>query len=139
MKYILYIVLLYVFLPFNLYIDLIAILIFFIAFQEDDRFVLLFSFFAGLLIDLYYPVVLGINMLIYIILVQTLIYIKRYIVHSPVVVFAIFMSFYLTKIVIMHLILSAPLVIQPIIITTIVFSPIFILLNRLFYKRWIKI
>jgi len=139
MKYILYIVLLYVFLPFNLYIDLIAILIFFIAFQEDDRFVLLFSFFAGLLIDLYYPVVLGINMLIYIILVQTLIYIKRYIVHSPVVVFAIFMSFYLTKIVIMHLILSAPLVIQPIIITTIVFSPIFIFLNRLFYKRWIKI
>jgi len=139
MKYILYIVLLYVFLPFNLYIDLIAILIFFIAFQEDDRFVLLFSFFAGLLIDLYYPVVLGINMLIYIILVQTLIYIKRYIVHSPVVVFAIFMSFYLTKIVIMHLILSAPLVIQSIIITTIVFSPIFILLNRLFYKRWIKI
>lgn len=139
MKYILYIVLLYVFLPFNLYIDLIAILIFFIAFQEDDRFVLLFSFFAGLLIDLYYPVVLGINMLIYIILVQTLIYIKRYIIHSPVVVFAIFMSFYLTKIVIMHLILSAPLVIQPIIITTIVFSPIFILLNRLFYKRWIKI
>lgn len=139
MKYILYIVLLYVFLPFNLYIDLIAILIFFIAFQEDDRFVLLFSFFAGLLIDLYYPVVLGINMLIYIILVQTLIYIKRYIVHSPVVVFAIFMTFYLTKIVIMHLILSAPLVIQPIIITTIVFFPIFILLNRLFYKRWIKI
>ncbi|MBA7626478.1 hypothetical protein ES703_33928 [subsurface metagenome] len=139
MKYILYIVLLYVFLPFNPYIDLIAILIFFIAFQEDDRFVLLFSFFAGLLIDLYYPVVLGINMLIYIILVQTLIYIKRYIVHSPVVVFAIFMSFYLTKIVIMHLILSAPLVIQSIIITTIVFSPIFILLNRLFYKRWIKI
>ncbi len=138
MKYILYIVLLYVFLPFNLYIDLIAILIFFIAFQEDDRFVLLFSFFAGLLTDLYYPVVLGINMLIYIILVQTLIYIKRYIVHSPVVVFAIFMTFYLTKIVIMHLILSAPLVIQPIIITTIVFSPIFILLNRLFYKRWIK-
>ncbi len=139
MKYILYIVLLYVFLPFNLYIDLIAILIFFIAFQEDNRFVLLFSFFAGLLIDLYYPVVLGINMLIYIILVQTLIYIKRYIVHSPVVVFAIFMSFYLTKIVIMHLILSAPLVIQPIIITTIVFFPIFIFLNRLFYKRWIKI
>ena len=139
MKYILYIVLLYVFLPFNLYIDLIAILIFFIAFQEDDRFVLLFSFFAGLLTDLYYPVVLGINMLFYIILVQTLIYIKRYIIHSPVVVFAIFMSFYLTKIVIMHLILSAPLVIQPIIITTIVFSPIFILLNRLFYKRWIKI
>ncbi|TET62862.1 MAG: hypothetical protein E3J47_02940 [Candidatus Stahlbacteria bacterium] len=139
MKYILYIVLLYVFLPFNPYIDLMAILIFFIAFQEDDRFVLLFSFFAGLLIDLYYPVVLGINMLIYIILVQTLIYIKRYIVHSPVVVFAIFMSFYLTKIVIMHLILSAPLVIQSIIITTIVFSPIFILLNRLFYKRWIKI
>ncbi len=139
MKYILYIVLLYVFLPFNLYIDLIAILIFFIAFQEDDRFVLLFSFFAGLLIDLYYPVVLGINMLIYIILVQTLISIKRYIVHSPVVVFAIFMSFYLTKIVIMHLILSAPLVIQPIIITTIVFFPIFIFLNRLFYKRWIKI
>lgn len=139
MKYILYIGLLYVFLPFNLYIDLIAILIFFIAFQEDDRFVLLFSFFAGLLIDLYYPVVLGINMLIYIILVQTLIYIKRYIIHSPVVVFAIFMTFYLTKIVIMHLILSAPLVIQPIIITTIVFFPIFILLNRLFYKRWIKI
>ncbi|MCK4755703.1 hypothetical protein KAS56_02085 [candidate division WOR-3 bacterium] len=139
MKYILYIVLLYVFLPFNLYIDLIAILIFFIAFQEDDRFVLLFSFLAGLLIDLYYPVILGINMLIYIILVQTLISIKRYIVHSPVVVFAIFMSFYLTKIVIMHLILSAPLVIQPIIITTIVFFPIFIFLNRLFYKRWIKI
>ncbi|MBA7534744.1 hypothetical protein ES705_26993 [subsurface metagenome] len=139
MKYILYIALLYIFLPFNLYIDLIAILIFFVAFQEDERFVLLFSFFAGLLIDLYYPVVLGFNILVYIILAQTLVYIKKYIVHSPVVTFAIFTTFYLTKIAIIHLVVSAPLAIQPIIITSIAFFPIFMLLNRLVYKNWIKI
>ncbi len=138
MKYVLYIALLYIFLPFNLYIDLIAILIFFIVFREDERFVLLFSFFAGLLVDLYYPVVIGINLLIYIGLVQILLYIKKYMAQSNLVTFAVFATFFLTKIVIVHLALSIPPKIQPVIITLILFFPIFTLLNRLIYKTWMR-
>lgn len=138
MKYLLYVALLYIFLPFNLHIDLIAMLIFFTVFKEDETFVLLFSFFAGLLVDLYYPVVLGINLLVYIILVQALLYIKKYIVQSLTVTFAVFIAFYLIKIAIIHLVLSYPLKIQTIIITTILFIPVFLLLNKLRYKIWMR-
>jgi len=138
MKYILYIALLYIFLPFNLYIDLIAVLIFFIALRENERFTLFFSFFAGLLTDLYYPVVIGINLLIYIGLVQVLLYIKKYMAQSNLVTFALFAIFFLTKIVIVHLVLSTPLKIQPVIITLMFFFPTFMLLNRLVYRVWMK-
>ncbi len=139
MKYFLYIALLYVFLPLNLHIDLIAVLIFFIAFRENEIFVLLFAFFAGLLIDLYYPVVLGLNMLVYVILVQVLLHIKKYITQSLPVTFAIFTAFYATKIAVIHLALSSPLKIQPIIITTILFFPFLLALKSLTYRIWMKI
>ena len=138
MKYALYVALLYIFLPFNLHIDLIAVLLFFIVFKEDERFVLLFSFFAGLLVDLYYPVVIGINLLIYLSLVQILLYIKKYIAQSNLVTFSVFATFYLTKIVIIHVALSISPKIQPAIITLLFFFPIFLLLNKLVYKVWMK-
>ncbi len=138
MRYLIYVTLMYILLPFNLYIDLIAILIFFIVFNEDEQFVLLFSFFAGLLIDLYYPVVLGINILINVILVQLLLHIKKYITQSPFVTFAIFAVFYLTKIVIIHIALLSPLKMQPIILTIALFFPIFMVFNRLAHNVWMK-
>ena len=138
MKYALYVALLYIFLPFNLHIDLIAVLLFFIVFKEDERFVLLFSFFAGLLVDLYDPVVIGINLLIYLSLVQILLYIKKYIAQSNLVTFSVFATFYLTKIVIIHVALSISPKIQPAIITLLFFFPIFLLLNKLVYKVWMK-
>ncbi len=79
MRYLVYIILLYIFVPFNLYIDLIAILIFFIVFKEHEAAVLVLSFFAGLLIDLYYPVMFGLNTLVYVLIVQGLLYVKKYI------------------------------------------------------------
>jgi rod shape-determining protein MreD len=138
MRYILYALLLYILLPFNLYVDLLAILIFFIVFNEDEKFVLVFSFFTGLLIDLYYPVVLGINTLIYVVLVQGLIQIKKYIIESPVVTVAVFVAFYFTKIGIIHLSFSSPLKIQPIIITIAIFFPLFMGFHKIIYNIWMK-
>ncbi len=138
MRYVLYTALLYVILPFNIYVDLIAILIFYIAFNEDKKFVLLFSFYTGLLIDLYYPVVLGINTLTYIVLVQALLHIKKYIIQSPMVTMAVFVAFYLTKIVIIHLAFSSPPKMQPIIITIALFFPVFMVFQKLIHDIWMR-
>jgi|GEM_PF-664318 len=138
MRYVLYAVLLYIILPFNIYVDLIAILIFYIAFNEDEKFVLLFSFYTGFLIDLYYPVVLGINTLVYLILVQALLHIKKYIIQSPMVTVAVFVAFYLTKIAIIHLALSSPPKMQPIIITIVLFFPIFMVFQKLIHNIWMR-
>ncbi len=139
MKYFLYILLLYIALPFNFTIDLITILIFFMIFSEDEKFAIIFAFFAGLLIDLYNPVYLGLNMLVNTLLTQLLIYLKRYVAQRPIIILANFTIFYSAKIVITHLALAAPLKIQPIVITTIVFLPLFLSLNRVIHGVWMKI
>ena len=138
MKYFIYIILLYIVLPFNFSIDFITALIFFIAFNEDSRFALIFAFVAGLLIDLYNPAHLGVNILVYIVLVQSLLYLKRYIIQNMFTIFATFLVFYLMKIVITHLIVLSPLDAQPIIITILIFLPFFAALNKLVYKVWMK-
>jgi len=138
MRYLLYAILLYIILPFNIYVDLLAILVFYIVFNEDEKFVLLFSFYAGLLIDLYYPVVIGINTLIYIVLVQALLHIKKYIIQSPIVTVAVFIAFYLTKIGIIHLAFSTPPKMQPIIITIAFFFPVFMIFQKLIHNIWMK-
>lgn len=138
MKYLIYIVLLYLFLPFNFSIDLITLVLFFIIFNEDERFALIFSFLIGLLIDLYSPVHFGINILVYLVLTQLLLYIKKYIAQNFATIFGTFTIFYLTKIAIVHIILSSPLTIQPIIITIIAFVPFFLVLNKLVNGVWMK-
>ena len=139
MKYLIYVILLYIFLPFNYRIDLITILIFFIIFNEDDRFVLIFSFLAGLLIDLYNPIYLGLNILTYTVLAQLVLYIKKYIAQDLLTVFGTFTVFYLTKTIIIHLALSSPLKIQLILITIITFLPVFLVLNRMRHGVWKRV
>ena len=139
MKYFIYIILLYIFLPFNFSIDLITTLVFFVIFNEDERFTLVFAFLAGLLVDLYNPVKLGANVLVYLILAQALLYLKKYIAQSLLAIVATFSIFYLLKIIVIHLALSSPLKIQPTIITIITFLPIFWVLNKLLYRVWMRI
>lgn len=138
MKYLLYIALLYLFLPFNLHVDAITILLFFIILNEDERFCLVFSFFAGLLIDLYYPAVLGINTLIYIVMVQTLLYSKKYITKTPVVTIGLFTIFYLVKITLTHAAVSFPLSFFGMILTIVLFFPIYVSLNKIINNTWMK-
>lgn len=138
MKYVWYLALLYILLPFNLYVDLISILIFYTVFHEDERFALIFSFFAGLLIDLFYPVVLGVNIIIYILLVQIMLYIKKYIIHNLWVSWTVFTAYYLAKTIVTYIALSAPVKIQAIILTIICFLPFILILNKLKYRVWIK-
>jgi len=138
MKYLWYFVLLYILLPFNLYVDLISILIFYLVFNEDERFTLIFSFLAGLLIDLFYPVVLGVNIIIYIVLVQIMFYIKKYIVHSIWASWIVFTAYYLAKTIVTHLVFSAPLRVICILLTIVSFLPFMLTLNKLKYRVWMK-
>jgi cell shape-determining protein MreD len=138
MKYIIYIFLLYLFLPFSSNIDLVTLLLFFIIFNEDHRFALFFSFLIGLLVDLYNPVFLGINMLVYLILTQSLLYIKKYIAQNLATIFGTFTIFYVIKVTVIHIVLTAPFAFQPVITTIIAFLPFFFILNRLAHGVWMK-
>lgn len=138
MKYIIYIILLYIFLPFNFSVDLITILIFFIISNEDTKFALIFSFFTGLLIDLYNPANFGMNILVYLVLTQSLLYMKKYIAQNLATTLGTFVIFYVAKIVIIHIALLSPLKIYPITTTIIVFVPFFLILNRLVNGVWMK-
>jgi rod shape-determining protein MreD len=138
MKYIIYIFLLYLFLPFSFSIDLVTLLLFFIIFNEDHRFALIFSFLIGLLVDLYNPISLGINMLVYLILTQSLLYIKKYIAQNLATIFGTFTIFYVIKVTTIHIILTSSPAFQPIITTIIVFLPFFFVLNRLVNGVWMK-
>jgi rod shape-determining protein MreD len=138
MKYIIYILLLYLFLPFSYNIDLVTLLLFFIIFNEDQRFALIFSFLIGLLVDLYTPVSLGINMLVYLILTQSLLSVKKYIAQNLATVFVTFTIFYVIKVTTVHIVLTSSPAFQPIITTIIAFLPFFFILNRLVHGVWMK-
>lgn len=137
-RYVLYVVLLYILLPVNASIDLIAMLIFFIAFREDESAALLFAFFAGLLIDLYYPILFGINMLTYVILVQAVLYLKKYFTENPFIIWVVFTIFYITRTIVIYVFVSPSLHI-PLYVLTIAFSlPVFMVLNRTVHGIWMK-
>ncbi|UCG93184.1 MAG: rod shape-determining protein MreD [candidate division WOR-3 bacterium] len=138
MRYFIYFVLLYILLPFNVTIDVTIILLFFIIFNENERFALIFAFISGFLIDLYNPGRLGVNMLVYTLLCQSLLYLKKYILRSLLTTFLTFIIFYLTKNIVVHIILGSPLSSAPIALTIITFFPIFWLLHRLVYGVWMK-
>lgn len=138
MRYILYVLLLYILLPVNATIDLIAILIFFVAFREDESAALLFAFFAGLLIDLYYPILFGINMLTYVILVQAILYLKKYFTESPFIIWLAFSVFYLIQTTVIYILASPSLHISLHVLTIAFSLPVFMVLNRTIFGIWIK-
>ena len=137
-RYIIYFIALYLALPFNAITDIIAIIVFFSITEEDERFALVFAFIAGILVDLYYPVRLGVNTLIYITVTGTLIYLKKYLIRNPLTTFATFVVFYLIKTALTNVVISAP--INPLLIftTILAFFPVMLLLSKIAFGVWMR-
>ncbi len=137
-RYLVYLIALYLALPFNTAIDAVAIIVFFTITEEDERFALVFSFIAGLLVDLYHPVRLGVNTLIYITVTGALIYLKRYLIRNPLTTIATFVVFYLVRTALANVIISSP--INPVLIfsTIIAFFPIMLLLSKISFGVWMR-
>lgn len=138
MKYLAYVFLLYVFLPFNHMIDIVAILLFIVYLREHPYFVLPFAFFAGLLLDLYYPVMLGFHMLTYLILMQLLIYIRKYLAHQTLIMFALFLAYYITKTIVSTLVFRIDLPLHAIGLTIITFGVLSAITYVLPQRSWMK-
>jgi cell shape-determining protein MreD len=137
-RYLIYFIALYLALPFNAITDIIAIIVFFTITEEDERFALVFSFIAGILVDLYYPLRLGVNTLIYISVTATLIYLKKYLIRNPLTTFATFVVFYLIKTALTNVIVSAPIDPVPILTTILAFFPAMLLLSKIAFGVWMK-
>src|SRR4030042_2864109 len=103
MRFVLYLALFYLFLPFNRYIDLIAIVIFFIFWHENNWIGLLYALFVGFLIDLYNPSRLGLNILIFLVLGQVIIYVRDFIVQNLPTTIALFSAFFLSRVIVISL------------------------------------
>lgn len=138
MKYLLYFLLLYVLLPLNTVADFIAIILFYIAVMENGYFAVICAFVTGLLVDLYYPSLLGLNMLLFLVLVQSLLVIKTYLAQTPITISGVFAIFFLTKITILHIVIAFDISIPYIILTFLFFFPAYWILNRLVYRTWMK-
>ncbi len=138
MKYILYVLLLYIFLPFNHAVDCIAILLFIAYLKENPYFVLPFAFFAGLLLDLYHPVVLGFHMLTYLVLMQLMIYIRKYLAHQFIIMLALFLAYYVTKTIASILVFGTDLPLQTIGFTVIAFGILSAITYALPQRSWMK-
>ena len=133
-----YFIALYVALPFSAFVDVVAAIVFFTIIHEDERFALVFSFIAGLLFDLYHPVRLGINALIYIVLTQSLLYFRKYLVLNPLTTFATFIVFFLTKLAITNIILSSPINFVQIGYAILAFFPTILVLNKINFGIWMR-
>ena len=137
-RYFIYAILLYILLPVNATVDLIAMLVFFVALKENETTALLFAFLAGLLIDLYYPVLFGINMLVYTVLVQAVLYLKRYFAQGPLILLVVFAAFYLARNLVMYVFVAPIWHIQLLILTIALFLPVFLILNKTLHGIWMK-
>ncbi|MGQ9464776.1 MAG: rod shape-determining protein MreD [bacterium] len=138
MRFLLYFVLAYLFLPLNKTIDFITILVYFIILNEDERFSIAFAFFAGLLIDLYYPVSLGLNIMIFLILCQALIFLKKYFLREPFTLTFVFSIFYLLRILINFVVNGMTFHFASMIFTIIFSLPVIYLLNKICFRVWMK-
>jgi cell shape-determining protein MreD len=138
MLYPLYILILYLLLPLNSLVDLVTILIFFIAFNEDERFSIIFAFFSGLLLDLYNPVKFGLNTIVFTALSQVLIYVKKYVAKGLIPVFFTFLIFFVLRIFIITLAAPGAFRILNILATIILFLPLSAILNKVFRRSWTK-
>lgn len=139
LRYSLYIVALYLALTINAYVDVLTIIVFFIIMKEDARFALIFAFLAGLLVDLYSPVHLGVNTLLLLVLAQTLLFLKRFLVVNPLTNVATFLVFYLVKTALANILVSAPISILHIVYTVAAFFPVTIILNRINFRVWMRV
>jgi len=138
MRILFYFILTYLFLPVNSAIDLLTILVYFVVLSEDEKFSIVFAFFVGLLIDLYYPVSLGVNMLVFLVLAQGLVFIKKYFVREPLTLFMVFVIFYFIKFLFAHII-PGRLVVWNTIVCTIIFAlPVVFILQKICFRVWIK-
>jgi cell shape-determining protein MreD len=113
-------------------------LIFFVIFHEDSRFALIFAFFSGLLIDLYYPAALGLHALIYTGLSQSLLYIKKYITSGILVTLLAFSIFYIIQYCLSYIVIGSPFNAGEIGFTILIFSPVFLALKWVFFGIWQK-
>ncbi|KPL12736.1 hypothetical protein AMJ74_06265 [candidate division WOR_3 bacterium SM1_77] len=137
-RYLVYFIALYLTLTISAIVDVLAIILFFIIMEEDARIALIFSFVTGLLIDLYLPVRIGINTLIYITLTQSLLFLKKYLVINPLTTIATFFVFYLIKIALANILVSAPINLLHIAYTIAAFFPVTMILNRINFGIWMK-
>jgi len=137
-RFLIYIIVLYLALPISAVVDLLAIVLFFVIIYEDSMMALLFSFFTGLLIDLYLPIRIGINTMISIALTQSLLMVKKYLVINPITTISTFVVFFLIKTALTNIITSAPLDPLHILYSVAAFFPVSLLLNRLKYGLWMK-
>ncbi|UCG30574.1 MAG: hypothetical protein JSV53_01475 [candidate division WOR-3 bacterium] len=137
-RYLLYIAVLYLSLPLNGTVEIAAIIVFFVITKEDARFALAFAFVTGLLIDLYYPVRLGYNTIVYISLTQALLYLKKFLVLNPLTTIATFTVLYLVKTAALNVLVSAPIDSVQIVLTVLIFFPIMFLLSRISFGTWMK-
>jgi cell shape-determining protein MreD len=107
--------------------------------KEDARVALVFSFLTGLLVDLYTPVQLGVNTLLLLILTQTLLFLKKFLVVNPLTNFATFLVFYLIKTALANILVSAPINTLYIVYTIVAFFPVTIILNRINFRIWMRV
>lgn len=139
MRYLLYFFLLYVFLPLNAFVDLIAITVFFIIFHEPEQYALIFAFFAGLLLDLFQPVKLGLHTMLFTTLGQSLIFLRKFVAKGLIPITATFFIFFIVR--------TAALAFAvyrnfsfPVFLTTMTgFLPLYLLYHRLMLGSWTKI
>jgi cell shape-determining protein MreD len=136
-RYLLYILALYLTLPFNSTIEIATIVVFYVITKEDARFALIFAFFTGLLTDLYHPVRLGLNTIVYISLTEILLYLKKYLVLNPLTTIATFTVLYLVKTAALNILVSAQIDPGRMILTILMFFPTMCLLNRIGFGIWI--
>lgn len=137
-RFLVYIIALYLALPISAVVDLLAIILFFVIIHEDNIAALVFSFFTGLMIDLYLPIRIGINTLISITLAQSLLMVKKYLVINPITTISTFIVFFLIKTALTNLITMAPLNPLHMLYTFAAFFPVSLLLNRMKFGLWMK-
>ncbi len=138
MRFLLYFILVYFFIPINSAVDLLTILVYFVALNEDNIFSILFAFFVGLLMDLYYPVSIGVNMLIFLILTQGLVFIKKYLVREPLTLIIVFTIFYSVRVLTAYVIPGRIIMWNNAFLTIIFALPVIFILQKICFNVWIR-
>ncbi|UCD18932.1 MAG: rod shape-determining protein MreD [candidate division WOR-3 bacterium] len=133
-----YVVALYITIPFSSSVDVAMIIAFFVIIEEDSRFALAYAFLAGLITDLYFPVRLGISSLINIVLTQSLIVLKKYLVLNPLTTIATFIVFYFVRTALLNIFIASPISLVQISCTILAFFPTLFILKRIVRGPWMK-
>ena len=133
-----YLVALYLALPVSAVVDVLTIILFFVIMEEDAFVAMVFAFFTGLLTDLYTPVRVGVNTLIYLTLTQSLLLLKKYLVLNPLTTIATFIVFYLIKVAVVNILAMVPINLMQIVYTTAAFFPVTMILRRINFGVWMR-